>query len=450
MVLNDQRIRYLLWKEVAERSPSAIVGFILASFFTFFHSFNLVQFNPLIKAASIVVLIANISRFIIAKKITASKELSSNHVTKMKVSIWVNSLAWGVIFSFSSYELNFIGFNFILVLTLLVGFASSSLLTLGYDKSIYLPFQVLTILPPLALLLYQAYSGQFPDAGYLSMLFFIFFIYQMKQFRTFQHQMLEKLGYQIELEKSLKEVKESKEAFMEQTAKMAHASQITALGDMAGGLAHEVNNSLQVIMVSTQQIQRELDKSSETSDQIKNKFQQTKLAIQKIKSVIDGLKYFSLQMDPEQKEDVPLKEIIDRTLNYTFELIKAHGITLKLTEIPDVKIRCHAFQITHILFNLIKNADDALVNSSKERWIDISFEMKGECLFIKVKNGGEKIAKNDQGKLFQPFFSTKDINQGSGLSLSISRGIALDHRGDLSFDPTERFTTFVLKLPVST
>lgn len=449
MEQRDQRVKFLLWKEVADKSPSATVGFILSAALAFFYTFDLVHFNLHVKVASLVAIMANVLRLITAKKISHIKHFSETLVRKLKLAIWLNSFAWGMIFYLSSYELNFSGFSFILVLTLLIGFASSSLVTLGYDKSIYLPFQVLTILPPLILSLYKAYTGEFSDGVYISIFFFIFFMYQIKQFRSFQAQILERFGYQIDLEKSLKEVKESKDAFMEQTAKLVHASQIAALGDMAGGLAHEVNNSLQVIMGATQQAQRELEKTSAFPDQIQSKFQQTLQAIQKIKGVIDGLKYFSLQMEPEQKEDFPLREIIDRTLNYTFELIKAHDIILNINDVPDVKVHCHSFQITQILFNLIKNAEDALKGAKDNRWIDFSFEIRDQFILISVKNGGRLISSEDQTKLFMPFFSTKDINQGSGLSLSISRGIALDHKGDLYFNPAEEFTTFVLKLPLT-
>ena len=440
-------IRKLLWKEVANKGPSACAGFILAAIFVFFQYFGLIKFKTLIQTASVVAILSNIGRFYLSRKIFREGPLPGN-IVLLKIAIWINAVAWGVVFFFTAYELDFFGLNFILMLVMMVGFGAASLVTLGYDKSIYFPFQILTVLPVMCLSLYEGLKGNYPGAEYLAFLLLIFIFYQLKQFKSYRSEILERFRYQIELEESLDEVERSKEALIEQTAKLVHASQISALGDMAGGLAHEVNNSLQVIMGSTQQIQRELSHNNSHTSSIENKLKQSLLAIQKIKSVIEGLKYFSLQMEPQQKETVPLEDIIQRALNYTFELTQAHHIRFNRQDTPKVKITCHPFQITQIIFNLIKNADDALNDTPHEnRWIDISYELEKDCILIKIKNGGRLITPENQNKLFRPFFSTKEINQGSGLSLSVSRGIALDHKGDLFYDETQKFTTFILKLP---
>jgi len=153
-------------------------------------------------------------------------------------------------------------------------------------------------------------------------------------------------------------------------------------------------------------------------------------------------------MEPQPKEVVALKEVIERTLSYTHELLKAHEIKFSSSEIPDVKIHCHPFQITQILFNLTKNADEAMMSLPvDERWLKYEFVAYPDHILIKVMNGGPQIPPEFHMRLFQPFFSTKEVNQGTGLSLSTSKGIAMDHKGDLYFEYNQN-TTFVLKLPI--
>ena len=255
------------------------------------------------------------------------------------------------------------------------------------------------------------------------------------------------LGQRDRIRRAALDADEAQTALIEQTSQLIHASKISALGEMAGGLAHEINNSLMIILGSTQQIQREMGKTGELKPDVENKFRQSTASIMKIKSVIEGLKQFSLQMGPQPKEDIPLREIIERTMSYTAELLKAHQTKFIIENIPDVSIHCHPFQMTQVLFNLIKNADDAIVDSPPEgHWVKILFSKEGENILMRVVNGGAIVLEENVQKLFQPFFTTKDVGQGTGLSLSISKGIARDHKGDLYFEKN-RYTTFVLKLP---
>ena len=155
-------------------------------------------------------------------------------------------------------------------------------------------------------------------------------------------------------------------------------------------------------------------------------------------------------MDSGPKKATELKNLIDTTFSYTGEILKVHEIDLKVDPIPEVSLAVHPFQIVNVLFNIIRNADDHLTKLPvQDRWIKLSFHQDTECLCIKLTNGGPKISQENQLKLFQPFFTTKDVNEGTGLSLSIGRGIIRDHGGDLSFDGKDPHTTFVVKLPIT-
>jgi signal transduction histidine kinase len=218
---------------------------------------------------------------------------------------------------------------------------------------------------------------------------------------------------------------------------------------MAGGLSHEVNNSLMTIMGSIEQLERYFHRDHIENTEYRRKIQNSKEAIHQIKTVIDGLRFFSQQTDDAEKVDRPLEEIIQRTLNFCNEMIKANEITMIVAPIPPVLVHCNPMQITQILFYLTKNAFDALegVDDPMKRWIRISFAEKDHDVEIRVMNGGPQIPSDVRSRLFQPFFTTKEVGKGTGLSLSISKGIALAHQGDIYLDDNNECTTFALKIP---
>ncbi len=449
--MNDRQnqIRTLLWKEVAFKSTQATVAFSVVAIFISIYRFGLEDQYFAMRAACGLAVLANIFRFIVSRKILDIKGSLDHEINLMRFSIWLNSVSWGVIFALGVLELKGAGWHYGILVTILTGYVASSIVTLGYDKTIFYPFQVLILLPIIIISFCQYWSGINPHAHYLTFMFTIFFIYQLRQYKDYRAGLMQRFNALLDLEFSFKELKKSQSSLVEQTAKLIHTEKISALSAMAGGLAHEVNNSLMIILGSTQQIQREMAKGLSTTPSIEEKFRQSKEAIMKIKGVIEGLKYFSLEMEPQPKEIVPLKEVIDRTLSYTHELLKAHEIKFTSSAIPDVKIFCHPFQITQILFNLTKNADDAMMSIPLEsRWLNYEFVTYPDYILIKISNGGPQIPPELHMRLFQPFFSTKEVNQGTGLSLSTSKGIAMDHKGDLYFEDNQN-TTFVLKLPLA-
>lgn len=447
MDVRSQQIKNLLWKEVASKSSSAAVAFTVISLVVFFYHFQLVQMKFYVQLACVTAVAVNILRIWISKKIGKLDFISDQDLNLMRLTIWCNAICWSVIFSLGAYELNSEGFHFVVLITIMTGFIAASIVTLAYDKTLFFPYQIITLVPLSGVALYESINKTNPMAYYLAINYTIFLIYQLKQYRDYRAQLMQRFNSQLDLEESYIELKKSQAALIEQTSQLIHASRISALGDMAGGLAHEINNSLMVILGSTQQVQRAIAKTSAMTPEIETKFQKSTNSIMRIKSVIEGLKQFSMQMGTQPKEDIPLREIIERTLSYTAELLKAHETNFSVDEIPDIKIHCHPFQITQILFNLIKNADDAMVNSkAQDRWVKILFAEEDECILIKVINGGAPVGPEIIDKLFEPFFTTKDVGRGTGLSLSISKGIAREHKGDLYFEKN-LYTTFVLNLP---
>lgn len=444
----DEMIQNMMWKEVAHKSLASSFSFVAVGILTWFYYYQAEEAKHLIRFFCLLIIFPNLVRLWLAGKFKKADIVSRKDIRTMTYAIWVSAFGWGMTFATAMFVLPPNSYHFGILLGISSGIIAGCILTLGYRPTLYYPFIALNLLPLYVVSFYHYFTGINPYALYLVGYYGVAFFYLVRQYRDYNQQLMERFGTQLDLEKSLQEVKLAQETLVNQTTALLHASKISALGEMAGGLSHEVNNSLQVILGSSQQIERELKKNEILSPSVEKKLGQSGVAIGKIRNVIEGLRYFSQEMGPSSKEDVPLRRIYDRVLVFTQELLHAHGVELKVAHIPDLHILCHEFQITQILFNLIKNADDAIRSQDRgEKWIEISFEETKEFIRIIIRNSGPQIRPENQSRLFQPFFSTKDVNMGSGLSLSISRGIARDHKGDLFFIPQDQFTTFVLKLP---
>ena len=115
--------------------------------------------------------------------------------------------------------------------------------------------------------------------------------------------------------------------------------------------------------------------------------------------------------------------------------------------IPDeVKVKCRPVQISQVIINLIGNACDA-IESLPDKWIKIGIRNASGPIVLFVMDSGRGIPESIAKKIFQPFFTTKDVGKGTGLGLSISKGIMDAHGGSISVDFECENTCFLLSFP---
>jgi len=236
---------------------------------------------------------------------------------------------------------------------------------------------------------------------------------------------------------------------LEQTAKAQHASRLTSLGEIAGGIAHEINNPLAIILGCIQQLQRALPKEIAQNEKISGLLRRTISSVERITKIIKGLRTFTKQSDMDELHPENVSQIIRDTLDFCSEKFHTNGVRITTTILQDAKISCRSVQISQILINLLNNAYDAILEAAPEqKEIMIQTQVQDQSALISVSNTGLPIPKNIQTKLFQPFFTTKEIGKGTGLGLSVSKNIAEQHGGDLYFDQEQKLTTFMIKLPI--
>lgn len=240
---------------------------------------------------------------------------------------------------------------------------------------------------------------------------------------------------------------------IEMEMQMRQQQKLEAIGTLAGGVAHEINNPINGIMNYAQLI---LD-SPEEGNSSRIYAQEIISESERVSKIVRDLLQFSRQ-EKQSHSPARVKDIVDQTISLIKTIARRDQIILDV-QIPEdlPEIKCRSQQIQQVLMNLLTNARDAVNDKypgyDEEKIIRISCELmfkeERRWIRISVEDHGMGIPTDIQEKIFEPFFSTKPKERGTGLGLSISFGIVKDHHGQLSFDTQEgKYTRFHMDLPV--
>lgn len=451
MTRKEELVNNLLQLEVAKKGQAATYAFFGFALISFFYGYGCVKFLPYIQAVAAVLFVLSIVRYYLYKNIIENNSITPKQWAVTVTLVTLNGIGYGLILWLASVELKMSGVHFVVATTLIAGLVGSSIVTLSYFSFLFIPFQAFLLIPQMGTILYL--YNTHADLNYLPlvMMYVMYFAYQIAQFRAYRRDLIQLFKYQIELEAKNAELKESKELIVAQTSQLVHASRLAVVGEMSAGVAHEINNPLTIISSSSQMLSR-FSKSQELDNMLLNRYlEKINKSIDRISSIVKGLKYFANQADRSPKKSCNIQDIMNETTPFCLDHLNSLNIKFRVNNIPDVMINCHSVQISQVLINLLKNASDALdLNLPVEdRWINIDFKAEDEYFYFIVSNGGDKISREIASRIFNPFFTTKDT--GTGLGLSISQTIMKDHGGELYLDVNNYAnTTFVIKHPIET
>lgn len=232
---------------------------------------------------------------------------------------------------------------------------------------------------------------------------------------------------------------------------LQHKSQLMSLGELASGIAHEINNPLTIILLSAEKLKRRYSQKLNEEPEMEKLVDKINATGNRISKIVSGMRSLSKNVDPHERNVVSIPNLVEETIELFRERAKDNDVDLKLQFEGEEKIFAliNATQISQVIVNLITNALDA-VESRIERRIMIQV-FKEESIFkIRVADNGYGISEELKGKIMQPFFTTKNSQRGTGLGLSICYEIVEQHGGKITFFREiiqgEEFTVFCVEL----
>lgn len=237
---------------------------------------------------------------------------------------------------------------------------------------------------------------------------------------------------------------------------LRHSEKMAGIGELATGMAHEINQPLNTMSMAIDNILFALESNTITENYLKTKIDKVFDNITRIKKIIDHVRTFSRDQDDFGQSKFDIDTSISNSISMISEQLEHLGIELsykKNKQIPE--IRGNTYRFEQVMLNLLVNAKDAIEEKYRNevdslvKKIDICTELIDNQVVLKVKDNGIGIDQKNIEKVLMPFFTTKVPGQGTGLGLSISYGIIKELGGDIDIQsiPNEG-TTVQITIPV--
>lgn len=247
--------------------------------------------------------------------------------------------------------------------------------------------------------------------------------------------------------RDLTEQKAIEKELEESRTQILVSSKMSALGEMAGGVAHEINTPLSIIQMRTEQLLEDIKTDSLEKESAVRALEAVEKTVHRISKIVNSLRQFARDGSKDPVTSYPIIKIFEETLSLCQEKFANHGIKISsIIESPNLEITCRPTEITQVLLNLLNNSYDAISNLD-EKWVTIEVLNFKDEIQIHVTDSGPGLPLEIQSKIMQPFFTTKELGKGTGLGLSISKGIIESHHGTLSIDNSSKNTKFLITLP---
>ncbi|MFH1350311.1 MAG: ATP-binding protein [Pseudomonadota bacterium] len=245
---------------------------------------------------------------------------------------------------------------------------------------------------------------------------------------------------------------------LEKESQLIQASKMTTLGEMATGVAHELNQPLSVIKTASSFLKRKVNKKEPIRDEILLTLsEEIDSHVDRASKIINHLREFGRKSEVE-KEEVYVNDALNRALDIFSQQFKLRKIVVVKElgkDLPPIKTDSN--RLEQIFVNLLMNARDAI----DEKWEQAEYKDEEKKIFLKtrfkegkviieIRDTGTGISRPVLDKIFEPFFTTKKVGKGTGLGLSISYGIVQDYDGTIKVETEEDVgATFIVKFPVS-
>jgi PAS domain S-box-containing protein len=243
---------------------------------------------------------------------------------------------------------------------------------------------------------------------------------------------------------------------IEKETQLIQAGKMTTLGVMAAGMAHEINQPLNVIQVCADFFLKMLKRGQKIEDEDLRIMSNDIVAnVERASGVIKHVRDFARQSEPVRSR-VKINDPINDVFKVLGHQLKVHDVEVKLDLDPAVPdILAEHNRLEQVFINLVSNAIDAMDEkddrsevASKEKRLTIESFAENGHVCVKVADTGVGMTEEVKNKIFEPFYTTKKVGKGTGLGVSISYGIVKDYKGSIEIESeVGKGTTFTLTFP---
>ena len=244
-------------------------------------------------------------------------------------------------------------------------------------------------------------------------------------------------------------------------SQLVQSGKLASIGELAAGVAHELNQPLMVIRGNAQLVKRYISKGNFKIDDMLKQMEPIERNTKRMMNIINHLRTFSRQSKAEHYA-LDVNQVIEESFLMVGEQLRLRNIEIKKTlDLQLPKVKGDTNQLEQVFLNLITNARDAITekydngkpengNANSIEIITMLSETDDNHIEILFKDSGNGIKKANLGSIFDPFYTTKEVGKGTGLGLSISYGIISEHNGQIEIAETgPEGTTFNVKLPIA-
>ena len=252
----------------------------------------------------------------------------------------------------------------------------------------------------------------------------------------------------LRLKDEIEEHYRTEQALRDAQAELVQTSKLAALGQMAAGVVHELNQPIAAIRTHAASSRLLLDRGQ--PEQLRETLEAVSRITGHMSEITAQLKTFAYKA-PKQDESVCVQASLDAALAIVSNLLKEHRVSVtRNVPVTSVAIQGSRAQLEQVLVNLFRNSIDAMAGSD-EKILEVNLSVENEMLVLKVIDTGQGIPEEDLGELFTPFFTTKEVGKGLGLGLSICYRIINDLGGMIRGlnKPEGHGAIFIVSLPIA-
>lgn len=246
---------------------------------------------------------------------------------------------------------------------------------------------------------------------------------------------------------AINELVQARRELREKEALAQYSSKLASLGQMAAGVAHEVNNPLAIIQGSASIIANLVNEDPIDKENLRLFSDRIVTTTDRIAQIVRSLRTLSRGGEKDPFSPLSLQKVIDSCVDISNHKLKQKDVELILPEDKkDLTVLGRDVQLGQVILNLLSNSIDA-VQDLPERWVKIDYGHVDGHVWIEVIDSGRGIPSEYEDKILEPFFTTKTKDEGTGLGLPISSKIIEEHGGKLRYEKNRPHTTFRVIFP---